>query len=75
MPLMTRQQLLEHLNKSGYPIGESTLDKLCMPSNGGGPPVRVWWGKRALYDSDEAIKWAEGRCRPATPSQQKGWVS
>ena len=35
---LTRDQLLELLRDNGFP--KSTLDKMCMPSRGEGPPWR-----------------------------------
>jgi len=63
---MTRKQLASHLREHGFPIGNSTLDKLCMPTVNEGPPVAGWWGRRPLYDPDEAIAWAEARTRQAS---------
>jgi hypothetical protein len=60
---LTRAQLLVLLNESGYPIGESTLDKMCAPSVATGPPVAAWWGNRPLYDPDQGLAWAEARVR------------
>ena len=65
-PLLTRQQLAEELRKAGYPIGNSTLVKLCAPANGEGPRVTAYWGKRPLYELDDGLAWAETRLRPAT---------
>ena len=36
---MTRSLLGEFLREFGYPIGDSTLDKLCSPARGEGPPI------------------------------------
>jgi hypothetical protein len=60
---MTRQQVAQHLRAHGFPIGDSTLNKLCMPARREGPPVAAWWGRRPLYDPDEALAWAEARTR------------
>jgi hypothetical protein len=62
---LTRPQLAEFLSERGYPISYSTLEKLCIPSAGKGPPDCGKWGKRPLYCPDEAIAWAEARLRPA----------
>jgi hypothetical protein len=62
-PRLTRKQLGEQLRKLGYPIGNSTLVKLCAPSIGQGPPACAWWGNRPLYDLEDAIAWAEARLR------------
>jgi hypothetical protein len=63
-PLLTRKQLAEELRSAGYPIGTSTLVKLCC--NGEGPEVSAYWGKRPLYHLDDGIAWAAARLRPAT---------
>jgi hypothetical protein len=60
---MTRKQMTDHLRLHGYPIGDSTIDKLCAPTVNEGPPVAAWWGRRPLYDPDEALAWAEKRTR------------
>jgi hypothetical protein len=62
-PRLTRKQLGEFLRNRGFPIGNSTLTKLCAPSIGQGPPVAAWWGNRPLYDPDAGISWAEARLR------------
>ena len=67
-PRLTRMQLGEHLRNLGYPIGNSTLVKLCAPSIGQGPPVAAWWGNRPLYNPDEGVAWAEGRLRHVQPA-------
>jgi hypothetical protein len=61
---MTRKQTAVYLRELGIPIGDSTLDKLCMPSANQGPPVAAWWGRRPLYDPADALAWAEARMRP-----------
>jgi hypothetical protein len=63
-PRLTRKQLGEQLRELGYPIGNSTLVKLCSPSVGAGPPPCARWGRRPLYDLDDAVAWAEARLRP-----------
>jgi hypothetical protein len=61
---LTRKQLGAFLREEhGYPIGDSTLDKLCMPTINQGPPVAGWWGRRPLYDPDEGLAWAEARIK------------
>jgi hypothetical protein len=62
-PRRTRKQLAERLRELGFPIGDSTLAKICAPAIGQGPPVAAWWGNRPLYDEDEAVAWAEARLR------------
>ena len=63
--LLTRKQLAAYLRQHGFPIGDSTLTKLCAPSIGQGPPVAAWWGRRPLFDPMVAIQWARSRLRPA----------
>jgi hypothetical protein len=63
-PRLTRRQLAARLRELGYPIGDSTLDKLCMPSIGGGPPVCGYWGKRPLYEEGSSVAWAESKLQP-----------
>jgi hypothetical protein len=64
-PRLTRKQLGNRLRERGYPISDSTLNKLCAPAIGEGPPVTAWWGNRPLYDEDEGVAWAEARVREA----------
>jgi hypothetical protein len=61
--LKVRKKLLEFLNEQGFPIGESTFEKLCSPAIGQGPPVAGWWGRRPLYDPEVALAWARRRVR------------
>jgi hypothetical protein len=61
-PLLTREQLRQRLNESGYPITASYFNKVCLPSVGNGPPVAKQWGKRPLYNLADALAWAEARC-------------
>jgi hypothetical protein len=67
--LGTRAQLLALINEDGIPMSKSTLDRHCMPSNKGGPPVAGWWGRRPLYDLDEGRAWARSLLtgRPVYP--------
>ena len=62
---MTRKKTGAFLRQRGFPIGDGTLDKLCMPSCADGPPVAAWWGRRPLYDPADVLAWAEKRLRPA----------
>lgn len=63
---LTRSQLGKFLRQQGFPIGESTLDKLCAPSRGEGPPVEKWWGSRPLYTEEGGLAWAMARTRSTT---------
>jgi hypothetical protein len=61
---MTRAQIGAHIRAHGFPISDSTMDKLCAPATDAGPPVAGWWGRRPLYDPDVALAWAEARICP-----------
>jgi hypothetical protein len=61
---MTRKKAAAYLRQRGFPIGDSTLDKLCMPSSADGPPVAAWWGRRPLYEPADVLAWAEAKLRP-----------
>jgi hypothetical protein len=67
-PFLTREQVLQRLNERGYPIKASYFNKICLPSRNAGPPAAKLWGHgkrpRPLYKLDDALAWAEQRCRP-----------
>lgn len=67
---LTRQQLVAALREHGFPVGLSTLEKLCAPKVGLGPPPACYWNKRPLYDLDVALAWAQARLR--FPQQSEG---
>ena len=58
---LTRTELAQFLTSRGYPIAKSTLDKLCQPSRGDGPPMAKRWLGRPLYEPAVALAWAEAR--------------
>src|SRR5262249_15030743 len=58
---LTRKQVGQLLRDHGYPIGDGTLDRICSPAQGKGPPVDCWWNGRPLYDPDAVLTWAEAR--------------
>lgn len=62
---LTREQVRQRLNERGYPLKASYFNKLCLPSRNTGPPVAKWWGKSPLYRLEDALAWAESKCRPA----------
>jgi hypothetical protein len=64
---MTRKQLAGFLRENGHPYGDSTLDKLCMPSANQGPPIDSWLGRRPLYEASAGLAWAEARLRQEKP--------
>jgi hypothetical protein len=60
-PLLTRRELAEHLSANSYLISVGTLDRLCAPSCGEGPPLAGVWGGKAFYDARRALVWARVR--------------
>jgi hypothetical protein len=64
-PFLTRAQLRQRLNDRGFVISPGYFNYLCLPSQNQGPPIARWWGARPLYDLEDGIAWAEGRCKPA----------
>jgi hypothetical protein len=58
---MTRQQTAQFLRDNGFPIGDGTFSRICSPAQAKGPPIAGWWNKRALYDPDVVLAWAEAR--------------
>jgi len=62
--LYTRPQLWAALRELGYPITDSTGEKLC--AVGEGPEVECWWGRRVLYTLDKGVRWAESRLSPTS---------
>jgi hypothetical protein len=67
--LYTRPQLWAALRELGYPITDSTGEKLC--AVGEGPEVECWWGRRVLYTLDKGVEWARSRLSP-TPRRLPG---
>ena len=62
-PKLTRQMLGPFLREHGYPIGDSTVEKVCAPAVGEGPEVACYWGNRALYEQATVLQWAESQLR------------
>jgi hypothetical protein len=60
-PLMTRSELRAFLNAEGFPLGESTFEKICIPSRNDGPEVECFWGNRPLYSPERGLEWARSR--------------
>jgi hypothetical protein len=70
---LTRDQLHQLLVQHGFPLGRSTLDKLCAPAVNQGPPVEAMWpagrGRnqyRPLYDAQIALDWAKSLLKAPT---------
>jgi hypothetical protein len=59
--LLTRRELREYLRAHGFPISFATLDRLCAPSVGEGPPLAGVWGGKGFYDPARALAWARSR--------------
>lgn len=57
--LLTRQVMAQALTAAGFPMSAATL--ATMATRGGGPPYRVWGGKKPLYLWGEALDWAHSR--------------
>jgi hypothetical protein len=65
-PLMTRRQLVEHLNDNGIPITLRSLNQRCAPARAEGPEPEAFWGRIALYNPEKALQWARALLRPVT---------
>ncbi len=64
--LVTRDQLLVYIKELiGLTISTSTMNQLCAPSRGEGPPVRGYVGRRPYYHLGEGLEWARQRLRPS----------
>jgi hypothetical protein len=53
---LTRRELAAFLTERGFPISAATI--ATRATRGGGPGYLLFSG-RALYDEDEALRWAE----------------
>jgi hypothetical protein len=72
---LTRTEMHKLLVDSGYPVGFGTLEKLCSPAVGQGPPVAAFWpGRRSdrpLYDPTQALVWAQSRLLKSAKQQSR----
>lgn len=60
------------LTSKGFPIAKKTLQKVSMPSaGGGGPPIAGWWGQLPAFRPDDALAWARGRVTASRPTQAR----
>jgi hypothetical protein len=58
-PLLTRPQAIEFIrSECGVPVATSTLEKKAL--RGSGPPVKRFYGRRALYSKADLREWALG---------------
>lgn len=60
---LTRRESARFLRDNGFPMGDSTFEKLAMPSRMEGPPVAARWGNRCLYTPAGLLEWAQTRLR------------
>jgi hypothetical protein len=62
---LTRAELPQFLAAHGFPIAQSTIEKLSMPSRGdnAGPKPAGSWGNRHLYRPEQVLRWARSRFR------------
>jgi hypothetical protein len=60
---LRRRALVDALVNSGRYISPGTMNKLCAPAIGLGPPVAGYFGARPLYTLDEGIAWYDKRVR------------
>jgi hypothetical protein len=58
---LTRRELAEYLGANGYPITLHSLNRLCAPTRGQGPPMEGVWGGKAFYAPSRALEWARAR--------------
>jgi len=57
----TRRELAEYLSANGYDISVHSLNRLCAPSCGEGPPLAGVWGGKGFYEVNRALAWARSR--------------
>ena len=67
MSLLTRREAVKVLNDEGFPTGESTFEKVMMPSRDEErPPIALVWGNRHLYEREAILAWARNRAEKHT---------
>lgn len=59
--LISRVEAARMLTDAGFPISPATLAKQAV--TGGGPPYRIW-NRRAVYETDCLINWANQQLGP-----------
>jgi hypothetical protein len=67
-PRLTRDALAKRLTEAGYPTTVGSLNT--WTSQGEGPPVDAWWGRRPMYRWAPALAWAKARIRTRSPSKR-----
>jgi hypothetical protein len=78
--LVMREELRLFLReKLGFPLSAGTMNQLCSPARGEGPPIAGYWGRSPLYRLSEGVDWAQNRLRkrpyqlhPAPCSEPEG---
>jgi hypothetical protein len=53
--------LAKFLTGKGYPITQSTLEKLCSPGINKGPERLGRWGKQGMFSPSQSLEWARAR--------------
>jgi hypothetical protein len=57
--------LAEFLTSKSFKISKSSLQKIGMPSaGGGGLPIEGYWGNLPAFRPSKALEWARSRIRP-----------
>ncbi len=69
--LISRIDAARLLTDAGFPISPATLAKKAV--TGGGPPYRIW-NRRAVYETDCLINWANKQLGPELANTaQRHW--
>jgi hypothetical protein len=63
--LATRDELVEIIKKEtvGLSFTRGSMNQLCAPSRGEGPPVEGYIGRRPFYSVKKGLAWAQNRLR------------
>jgi len=64
MAFVTRRQLGPLFRSRGYPIGDSTVTKITLPSRDCGPPSAGFFGRTRIWDEEVALDWAKANLTP-----------
>ena len=68
---LTRRELAEYLCEHNFPISRASLNRLCAPSCGEGPPPAGCWSNQWFYDPVRALAWAHDRFGANVPTRSK----
>jgi hypothetical protein len=62
--LVTREELRAIIKETvGLTFTHGTMNQLCAPSRGEGPPIEGFIGRRPFYSVQKGIAWARQRLR------------